>query len=250
MGRRDEPELTHRVLASGRSADILDVGNGRVVRRRRNGPIAGSEVRAMSVARAHGFPAPEVVRVEGTDMEMERVAGRSMLDELGARPWRARSIGRRLGELHLLLRRVPPPDDLPGDEPREALVHNDLHPGNVIVSPNGPVVIDWEGASTGPADRDVAVVWLLSSIADVDGLAWYLRPFVGVVRRRMLAGLLATTGVPRPETVDAVCASRLSDPNMRDHERERIRRFRERHGLARSDAGPTGPIAPEPPPTE
>ena len=32
----------------------------------------------------------------------------------------------------------------------DRVLHIDLHPENVIISPAGPVVIDWSGASAGP----------------------------------------------------------------------------------------------------
>lgn len=53
-----------------------------------------------------------------------------------------------VGELLSLL------DDL--DDGRRALCHFDLHPGNVIVAPQGWVVIDWLTASSGPPDADFA----------------------------------------------------------------------------------------------
>jgi aminoglycoside phosphotransferase (APT) family kinase protein len=224
-----------RLIASGRSADVFDLGDDRVLRRLRAGDVPECEVVAMRAVRACGFPVPEVYEVDGPDMVLERIEGRSMLDELGARPWRVRRIGRQLAELHLLLRTVPPPDELPGKEPREALVHDDLHPDNVILSPEGPVVIDWEGAEAGPSDRDAATFWLLAVVAEPDDVDWYLRPLLGLVRRQLVAAFLSVAGTPRPETVDAVCADRLDDRNMRDTEKARIVEFRTRHGTPRTD---------------
>jgi aminoglycoside phosphotransferase (APT) family kinase protein len=219
-----------RLIASGRSADVYDIGDGRVLRRLREGVVPEGEVVAMREARSHGVPVPEVYEVDGADMVLERIDGRSMLDELGARPWRVRRIGRQLAELHLQLRAVPPPDELAGSEPRESLVHDDLHPGNVILARTGPVAIDWEGAGAGPADRDAATFWLLAVVAEPDDVDWYLRPVLGLVRRRLVASFLAVAGTPRPETVDAVCADRLEDRNMRSTEKARIVEFRQRHG--------------------
>jgi aminoglycoside phosphotransferase (APT) family kinase protein len=42
------------------------------------------------------------------------------------------------------------------DDGRRALCHFDLHPGNVIVSAKGWVVIDWLTASSGPPAADFA----------------------------------------------------------------------------------------------
>jgi aminoglycoside phosphotransferase (APT) family kinase protein len=231
-GARHNPT---RLIASGRSADVYELGDGRVLRRLRTGAVPEREVVAMRAARSHGVPVPDVHEVDGADMVLERIDGRSMLDELGARPWRVRRLGRQLAELHLQLRAVPPPDELAGTEPRESLVHDDLHPGNVILSPSGPVAIDWEGATTGPFDRDAATFWLLAVVAEPDDIDWYLRPVVGLVRRQLVAAFLGVTGTPRPETVDAVCADRLEDRNMRETEKARIVEFRRRHGTVGTD---------------
>ena len=229
MTERGGPDPS-RLIASGRSADVYDIGDGRVLRRLRGGEVPECEVIAMRAARAHGVPVPEVYEVDGADMVLERIEGRSMLDELKARPWRVRRLGRQLAELHLQLRAVPPPAELAGAEPREALVHDDLHPDNVIMAPAGPVVIDWEGAEAGPFDRDAATFWLLAVVAEPDDVGWHLRPLLGFVRRQLVAAFLAVAGTPRPETVDTVCADRSNDRNMRETEKARIAEFRVRHG--------------------
>lgn len=224
--------MTGRLLATGRSADIFELGGDRVLRRRRSGPIPIDEATAMRTARAHGYPVPEVFRVDGAEMEMERVDGVDLLDELASRPWRVRHFARTLAELHLRLRAVPVDGLTLGTmgEPVEALVHGDLHPGNVIATAAGPVVIDWESAALGPNDADAATVWLLLTIADADGVPRPLRPLVPLLRRMLLRVFLARVGRPRSTTVTLVCQGRLDDPNMRPHERERIRSFCDRHG--------------------
>lgn len=216
------------LIAGGRSADIYDLGDGRVVRRLRSGSIGDHEVAAMRAARAGGVPTPRVFDVDGPDLVMERVVGRTMIDLIGRRPWSARRFGRELGRLHLALREVPPPDGFRGDGP--TLVHNDLHPGNVVVTAHGPVVIDWEGASAGPPDRDAAQMWVLASIAEVDDVPAPVRPVVGAVRRALLSSFLDTVGTPGRDTVAAVCGDRLVDRNTRVSERDRVRTFAARHG--------------------
>jgi Ser/Thr protein kinase RdoA (MazF antagonist) len=47
------------------------------------------------------------------------------------------------------------------DDGRRNLCHFDLHPGNVIVSADGWIVIDWLTASSGPPDADFARTWVL-----------------------------------------------------------------------------------------
>jgi aminoglycoside phosphotransferase (APT) family kinase protein len=222
------------LLAGGRSADIYDAGPGRVLRRRRGGPIDAHEVAAMRVAHAHGFPVPEVFDVDGADMTMERIDGTDYLSILARRPWRARPIGRMLADLHRRLAEVPVEglEIRTRGEAAEALVHGDLHPGNVLVGRSGPVVIDWENACAGPRDADVASTWILLSIADVDDVSPLIRPAVSRIRRRLIRSFLAGVDASSPATIRGVCDFRLSDTNLRPHERDRVREFRARHGGA------------------
>ena len=225
------------LIARGRSADIYEFGEGRVLRRKRSGPIPAREPVVMRAVRAAGYPVPEVFVVDGSDMVLERVAGIDMLRQLERRPWRARRFGKMLAELHLRLAAITPdPALLASDEvrqdlgPPESFVHSDLHPMNVILTGEGPVVIDWEGARLGPRDADVAATWLLLEIAEVDDISMLLRPLVGLIRSQLLRAFLARVPAPSAPTVRAICASRLTDHNMKPIELERIRAFREQHG--------------------
>ncbi len=215
------------LLASGRSADIYEAGPGRVLRRMRSGRARPGEVASMRHAASHGYPVPEVFEAAGADVVMARVDGDDLLSVLGRRPWRAGSIGRTVADLHTALAAIPV-DGSPIPvrfEPAEALVHGDLHPGNVIMTKTGPVVIDWEGAGLGPSDADVATTWLLLEIAEPDHVALLVRPVVSLVRRRLLRAFLAGVGRPRRTTIRTVCEFRLTDPNMRPVERVRIEAF-------------------------
>jgi aminoglycoside phosphotransferase (APT) family kinase protein len=126
----------------------------------------------MRHVRAHGYPAPEVFEVsdDGFDVVMERVDGPTMLEDLGRRPWRLRRYARTLADLIHELGSVAaleglPPAPIPG--PR--VVHLDLHPANVILSPSGPVVIDWTNARAGDPACDPALTWLLIACATIPG---------------------------------------------------------------------------------
>ena len=186
----------------------------------------------MRTAHRHGFPAPEIFEVEGTDMRMERVDGPDYLSVLARRPWRAARIGRMLADLHRRLASVPTDglDIRTRGRPPEALVHGDLHPGNVLAGARGPVVIDWENACLGPRDADVASTWLLLSVADAEAVPRLVRPTVAMVRRRLINSFLAGVEPPSPATIRGVCDFRLTDTNLRPHERDRVRSFRAEHG--------------------
>src|SRR5947209_9924445 len=142
--------MTDTLLASGRAADVFADAPGRVLRRYRDGTDSEREARVMEHARAHGFPVPAVYDARGPELVLARIDGATMLADLAARPWRVRAHARTLADLHRRLHAIPSPDGLPsraGDGPD--LVHLDLHPDNVLLSPRGPVVIDWVAAGGG-----------------------------------------------------------------------------------------------------
>jgi aminoglycoside phosphotransferase (APT) family kinase protein len=139
-------------------------------------------------------------------MVLERIAGPTMEQVLRRRPWSARTHAATLTELHARLHAIT----LDG----ATAVHFDLHPANVILSPRGPVLIDWTNAHAGDPEQDVAMTWLiLQTSAGLGGrlLARLFRSRVGAdVVRRGLGG---------------ASAFRLADPNVTDAERARVRRM-------------------------
>ena len=183
------------LLAQGRDCDIFDRGDGTVLRRSRKAYDQGPEARVLAYAAEHGYPVPSVQALadEGRDLIMEKVEGPTMVQALERRPWRAGAVGRQLGELHNRLHEIPGPDWLPRLPEGDALLHFDLHPQNVILSPGGPVVIDWTNACVGEPGVDVARAWALtaSAEADVRGL---LRLAVTRVRRALTEGFVDTAG--------------------------------------------------------
>ena len=53
------------LLGTGRTADVFDVGGGRVLRRYRDGTDATHEAEVMQWVRAQGVPVPEVFEADG-----------------------------------------------------------------------------------------------------------------------------------------------------------------------------------------
>ncbi|WP_433265251.1 phosphotransferase [Actinosynnema sp. CS-041913] len=182
MTTRDE---AHRLLASGREADVYLRPDGLLIKRSRTGRDLEPEARLMRYLSARGIPVPRVHDVGATDLVMEYVPGPRMSQELDAKPWRAGALGRELADLHRRLDEVQAPDFLPGEG---RLLHLDLHPGNVVLGPEGPVVVDWASARKGDRKVDVALSWLVIAVAP-------LRPFMRLARSRLVRGFLA--GVDR-----------------------------------------------------
>jgi aminoglycoside phosphotransferase (APT) family kinase protein len=125
----------------------------------------------MRYLRSSGYPVPEIYELseDGRDLVMERVEGPTMVEAIERAPWTIRRHARTLAELHARLHELEAPDAL-----REApagrgdrVVHLDLHPLNVLVSPHGPVVIDWANAARGDPYVDVCTAWALMACAEL-----------------------------------------------------------------------------------
>jgi Phosphotransferase enzyme family len=213
-------------LARGRDMVVYESGPGRVLRRAEPGRDLRAEAAIMEYVRAAGYPAPRVFRVGDGELELARVDGPTMVDDLLAHPWRAAAHGRLLARLHRDLHRIPLPSDLPLRSPYgpgTALLHRDLHPANVLLSPAGPVVIDWTNAAAGPAGVDDADTWLLLHAAEIDGPRWR-RAAAFPIRRTLLRAYLRAIDLPAARAaLPAAAASRLQDRNMRPTEIARMR---------------------------
>jgi aminoglycoside phosphotransferase (APT) family kinase protein len=142
-----------------------------------------------------GAPAP---RFHGIEMIggraasiYERVHGRSMWDHMLEHPDQVGAHTRLLAELQAHLFTLVPPVALPAQRDRlrckireassrvhpslvaaldlvppttpHRLCHGDLHPGNVIMANDGPVIIDWFDAARGDHVADIARTSLLMS---------------------------------------------------------------------------------------
>ena len=79
-------------VAAGRDATIYAVGADRVLRRTPDERSLVAEAATMEHVRRAGYPVPRVHRVGPGEMELDRVEGPTMLDDLGDRhllygPW-------------------------------------------------------------------------------------------------------------------------------------------------------------------
>ena len=206
----------------------------------------------------------EVIEVAGRyGIVFERAGnGRTMLQEFASKPWRLRSLIRVFTELHLEMHRhivseLPPLQkrlaerirritdaDIPGNlrefaerakaaalarleelPEDDRLCHGDFHPDNIIMSPRGPVIIDWSDATKGNPAADVARTRLLISIGTpVEGRisGWLIK----LVRKRVLSlysKLYLKRSAISSESIEAwqlpVALTRLTEdiPGERDH---------------------------------
>jgi aminoglycoside phosphotransferase (APT) family kinase protein len=180
------------------------------------------EARTMEFVHAHGYPVPEVdqVSADGTELIMEKIAGVNMIDALTATPWKAKRFGRLLADLHNELHELSAPEWLPAAPcgVGTQLLHMDLHPLNVMMSPRGPIVIDWTNAVRGDPNTDLAITWTLISAGEVPsrGLKGKL---VGRIRSRLVRGFTGAFDLDAVgHEVDAVVEWKSKDPNMSESE--------------------------------
>jgi aminoglycoside phosphotransferase (APT) family kinase protein len=173
---------TGRLLGSGRTADVFVVDEEWVLRRYRNGGDASAEVAVMSYLSNHGYPVPRVRPVAGRDLVMERLFGPTMVEALQEGTIAPEEAGAILAgllhRLHALPARV-------SADPTDRVLHLDLHPDNVMITPVGPMVIDWANAQEGPPALDWAMSALILAEFAVGPLA------EAPIARAILASLLS-----------------------------------------------------------
>jgi aminoglycoside phosphotransferase (APT) family kinase protein len=219
------------LLASGRDGDIYEYGQGLVLRRTKRGRVIEHEARVMEYAAGHGFPVPRVheVRAGGTEIVMERLDGPMMMDVMAKRPQTLVANAKLLADLHDQLHEISAPEWLPTvDGSGGRLLHLDLHPMNVMMTPRGPVVIDWTNAASGDPLFDVGLTYVLLTCprAPMPRFARLaVQPFrVAIARvfaRRYRDGALDARIADAAEL-------KMLDPNMLPDEIENCRRLARR----------------------
>jgi tRNA A-37 threonylcarbamoyl transferase component Bud32 len=177
--------LVHTVpgplLGRGREAAIHELGPGRVLRRYDDGRDVTREVTVMRHVADHAFPVPRVHALHAdadgrvTGIVLDRIDGPSLIEAAVTGRLTAADVGSTLAGLHDRLHRVPVADlpalpDVPERRPGDAVVHLDLHPANVMLAGDVPVVIDWAIARTAPATLDTAMTALTLAAAVVAGI--------------------------------------------------------------------------------
>lgn len=157
----------------------------------------------MERASAH-VRVPRVLEIRDGALVLEKIDGPTMAEALMRRPWTLFRQARLLARLHR-------------DVAAAGLVHMDLNPTNVILSGDGPVVIDWTNAGEGRPEVDAALTYVILSTSGGRPLAWAFARCIDVE-----AGLAEAA------------AYRLADVNVTDAERVRVRRLLARRQPARA----------------
>jgi tRNA A-37 threonylcarbamoyl transferase component Bud32 len=197
-------------LASGRDADVYAIDTDRVLRRYRNGGNVTTEAAVMIYLSEHGFPVPAVYDASGTDLIMQRVHGPSLLAAMRSTKVDISSAATTLAALHHRLRRVPARISR---DPTVRMLHLDLHPDNVLLAPNGPMLIDWRNTTEGEPDLDVAMSALILAQVAVSDL-----PDLARIGRALLPAFLSEVNGQPLRQLDRALALRGADRNLSHRE--------------------------------
>jgi aminoglycoside phosphotransferase (APT) family kinase protein len=168
-----------QLLASGREADVYALDDRRVLRRYRCASAdVIDEARIMRYVRDHGFPVPQVFEAQGTDMIMERLTGPTMGEALLANSVALKAAAEMLADLLEQLHAIPA---WPIAVDSSTIVHLDIHPENVMLTADGPVLIDWANATAGPADLDTAFTALILAQVAIGSIVHPLAADAGIM---------------------------------------------------------------------
>ena len=195
-----------------------------------------AEAVLMRHVRAAGYPVPDVFEVRPEGMVMELIAGRTMLDDLAAHPWRVAATPGRwppsIATCHPMPARDGSAAPFGPAAPGDVVVHGNSIPDNVLLSAAGPVVVDWSNGGRGPAGADVADAWLALGTGRPGQGGALLRVAVAVLRRRFLAVFLRHAGRADAARHLATALERqlVGDRNLAEAEKAAMRRIAARHG--------------------
>lgn len=184
-------------ISEGRTAELFAVGPWvlKLLRPGFSRDAVLAEAHKAQVAAAAGLPAPAPLAILEQDSQpgilFQRVSGPTMLELMLTKPWSALSYARKLAHLHALIhskrasglvsfkQRLQSAIEDTELKPRlkaaalnmlsrlpmgNSLCHGDFHPGNIILTEEQPVIIDWLDASQGDPLGDVARTKLLFTI--------------------------------------------------------------------------------------
>ena len=187
-----------RPIAYGRTAEIYAWQEGQVLKLFYNWfelEDIEYEARIARTIHASGLPVPavgDIIRVNGRNgVVYQRVDGDTMWKELSRKPWSVLDYARRMAELHAemhtrsiqadiplqrqkLVSKIRHAEALPAHLRSKALAaletmpcgdrlcHGDFHPGNVLMTAQGEIIIDWVDASRGNPLADLARTTILA----------------------------------------------------------------------------------------
>jgi len=206
------------LIARGRTAEVYSYGAHQVIKLLYPwcpADWAQREAEAAERARSQGLPVPRcegVVERHGRKgIIFEKIEGPSLLSEIIRKPWTMRRQWGLLADVQARIHSQPGdgfpaldeylgrrisasqwiPEDLKqrvrarlaGLSNGSSLCHFDFHPGQVILSRTGPVVLDWMSAFRGAAAADIARTMVLMTFTSPPERTLAVRAGIRFVRK-------------------------------------------------------------------
>jgi len=245
-------ELPSTPIAEGRTAEIFLWDEHHILKLYRDWcppHWIKDEARIARAVYDAGIPSPaagEILEMNGRQgLIYERIQGISMLQDMNAHPWIILQHARFLAELHVKIHQqsitglpsykeglryaIGKTPHLTDDLRIKALAllnalpdgqqlcHGDYHPGNVILTMGGPIIIDWMTASAGSPWVDVARTSLILSVGP-KGAGKLVNPIIRIAIRLYHRAYLSRYHALVPDTknelgrwMPVIAAARLNE---------------------------------------
>jgi uncharacterized protein (TIGR02172 family) len=189
-------------IASGRTSDVYDWDDGKILKLYRPEypeKMVDHERFLTEMVNRAGIPSPKVGQIVETEgrrgIVFEKIVGISMLKAMANMPWKIHLYAHMLAELQATLHAIRGSDELPDQRDRLAkkiraagskltqtatetvlgildelprgtsFCHSDFHPDNVMITQDGPMVIDFVDSCRGNPIGDVARTSVLFGMA-------------------------------------------------------------------------------------
>ncbi len=222
--------LNKQLLAESQTSGDLDqeretrfTSQKRSTESRTPGENSIRERDAITILRASKYPAPNMVG-ELTDgsIILEKPEGSTMLKDLTSRPWRIHKHARTLAQLHRKLGDIEAPLSWAQVCPGSSVLHLDLHPGNVLITTDGPVVVNWHTVARGSTSFDAALTYVMLRTGETDSKL-FARLVINTFRKTFAQFFAKAFGKEQIEKYLREAAElRLLNTNLSATERERV----------------------------
>lgn len=206
------------LIGQGRTAEIFLNDNNKIVklfRQEISQNVVNLEYEINNHIERSGIPVPQTFQLikinDRFGIVYEYIDGYSMLTKILIKPWTIISEAKRLTDLHLKIHSFTS-DELPSqreklimdiskadlltDNKKEIIIkylkglkddkkicHGDLHPDNILIANNKPIIIDWLTSSRGNPEADVVRTSLLIKKGSAPpGTSKYMKLFIGIIR--------------------------------------------------------------------
>jgi aminoglycoside phosphotransferase (APT) family kinase protein len=227
-------EAKRQLIARGRTAEVYAWQDHQVLKLFYDwcpAPWIKHEVDIGRILVNVAIPTPKMLGTASLDGRQgilyERVDGPDMLSLLASRPWTLSRFARQFADLHSEIHQhsgsgfsalraslagairaskiltqaeieavLSSLEQLPDGT---ALCHFDFHPGQVIVTAGGPVIIDWMTALQGEPAADVARTSILLTFGEVPGAGWLMRNITNLIKKEFKRAYLARYLEVRPD---------------------------------------------------